>query len=267
MWTFTDDVEEYARRAEAFLLTDPIGNTVQLTVLAGLRSGVEAEGAFFGWWTVDGHVRGATFRTPPHQLNLARMPMDAVAPLIEALHADDHDIPGVGGPRALTEEFAAHWPADVAHVRSERLYELGTLTVPDVPGHGRVAEAGEFGMLVSWFQGFQEDAGLSNRDPSAQVERRLRLGDLMLWEIDGAPVSLAGVSVPVGGMCRIGPVYTPPSCRRRGYGAAVTAFASQSERADRKVLFTDLANPTSNAIYQAIGYEPVGDYAHVVFEG
>lgn len=266
MWTFTEDAEHFASHAHPFLQADPVGNTVPLTVLAAVRTGMPTNGAYFGWWTMDEQVRGAIFRTPPHQLYLAKMPLDAVAPLIDALHASGRDIPDVGGQLELTEEFAAHWPSDVVRVRSERLYELGDLLVPDVPGHGRVAVADDFALLVSWWQGFQEDAGMANHDPVPQVERRLGLGDLMLWEHEGAPVSMAGVSVEVGGVCRIGPVYTPPSCRRRGFGSAVTAYASQSPRAARKVLFTDLANPTSNAIYQEIGYKPIADYAHVVFE-
>ncbi|MFI6323262.1 GNAT family N-acetyltransferase [Nonomuraea sp. NPDC050556] len=267
MWTFTEDVEAFAANAWPFLLADPVANTVALTVLTGVRTGMDMPGAYFGWWTADGQVRGAVFRTPPHQLGMARMPLEAVTPLIESLHAHGRDIPAVGGPLHQVEEFVAHWPSDVAHIRSERLYELRELRVPAVPGHGRVARAEEFGLLVSWYQGFQEDAGLPPTDVVPQVERRLGLGDFVLWEHDGAPVSLAAVSVSVGGVCRIGPVYTPPSCRRRGFGAAVTAFASQSDRAERKVLFTDLSNPTSNAIYQSIGYEPVADYASVSFDG
>lgn len=267
MWTFTEDVEAFARNAWPFLLADPVTNTVPLTVLTGVRAGVDTPGAYFGWWAVDGRVRGAAFRTPPHQLGMAAMPMEAVSPLIDALHAHEYDIPAVGGPLHLVEEFAAHWPADLAHVRSERLYELGELRLPDVSGFGRVAHPEEFGLLVSWYQGFQQDAGLLPQDPVPQVQRRLALGDFVIWEHEGAPVSMAAVSLAVGGVCRIGPVYTPPSCRRRGFGSAVTAFASQSDRAERMVLFTDLSNPTSNAIYQAIGYEPVADYASVRFEG
>ena len=88
MWTFTTDVEEYAAVAEAFLLADPVGNTVPLTVLESIRAGLPADDAYFGWWTSDGEVRGAAFRTPPHPVGLARMPVESIAPLIAALKGE-----------------------------------------------------------------------------------------------------------------------------------------------------------------------------------
>jgi predicted GNAT family acetyltransferase len=69
------------------------------------------------------------------------------------------------------------------------------------------------------------------------------------------------------GVARIGPVYTPPALRGRGYGSAATAAATRDvlEEAAVPVLYTDLANPTSNKIYQQLGYYPVEDRAHVRF--
>lgn len=89
------------------------------------------------------------------------------------------------------------------------------------------------------------------------AERRLAQGLLWLWQDDSEIVWLAGVSQPAAGVARVGPVYTPPARRRRGYGAAVTARASQAGivvGASHVVLYTDLSNPTSNSIYQSIGY-------------
>ncbi|WP_188192279.1 GNAT family N-acetyltransferase [Nonomuraea sp. SYSU D8015] len=264
MWTFTSDVEEYAAVAEPFLLGDPVGNTVPLTVLANLRAGMPAEDARFGWWTVDGEVRGAAFRTPPFPIGLAVMPVEAVAPLVEAL---DREITALVGRAELTDEVC-RLLGPPKRVISERLYRLGTLRVPDVPGRGRPATPADFPLMVSWYQAFGDEVRLPEGDAADRVARRMAGRELFVWEADGVPVSLAGLSPAAGGVCRIGPVYTPPSCRRRGYGAAVTAYASQTglaERCDEVVLFTDLDNPTSNAIYQAIGYEPVSDYAHVTY--
>ena len=89
-------------------------------------------------------------------------------------------------------------------------------------------------------------------------------GGLTLWETAGEPVSMAGLTRPAAGQVRVGPVYTPPAHRGRGYGGAVTAAVSQAARdagAAEVVLFTDLANPTSNALYQRLGYEAVSDRA------
>ncbi|TDD06952.1 GNAT family N-acetyltransferase [Nonomuraea deserti] len=264
MWTFTSEVEEYAAVAEPFLLGDPVRNTVPLTVLANLRAGMPAKDPLFGWWTVDDEVRGAVFRTPPHPIGLFSMPVEAVAPLVEAL---DRELPTLVGPVEVTSE-AVRLLGKPGRTVSERLYRLGTLTVPDVPGRGRIAVPGDFPLLVSWYHAFHDEVEMPAADLAERAAQRLARRELFVWEVDEAPVSFAGLSPAAGGVCRIGPVYTPPSCRRRGYGAAVTAFASRTglaERCEHVVLFTDLDNPTSNAIYQAIGYEPVSDYAHLTY--
>ncbi|WP_043640146.1 GNAT family N-acetyltransferase [Nonomuraea candida] len=264
MWSFTSAVEEYAAVAEPFLLGDPVRHTVALTVLANLRAGMPVTDPLFGWWTAGGEVRGAVFSIPPHPVGLFAVPVEAVEPLVKAL---DGALPVFVGPPEVTGE-AIRLLGRPARVVSERLYRLGTLTVPDVPGRGRLAGPGDFPLLVSWYQAFGAETGMGEGDVVDRVARRLSAGELFVWESQGAPVSLAALSPAAGGVCRIGPVYTPPSCRRRGYGAAVTAYASRTgldERCEQVVLFTDLDNPTSNAIYQAIGYEPVADYAHVSY--
>lgn len=266
MWTFTSDVEAYAGVAEPFLLGDPVRNTVPLTILANLRAGMPAKDPVFGWWRVDGEVRGAVFHTPPHPMGLFAVPVEAVASLVEELNGD---LPMFVGPTEVTAE-ATRLLGTPARVVSERLYRLGTLAVPDVPGLGRPAVPGDFPLLVSWYHAFGDEVAMGEGEVAERVAQRLTGRELFVWEADGAPVSLAALSPACGGVCRIGPVYTPPSRRRRGYGAAVTAYASHiglTERCEQVVLFTDLGNPTSNAIYQAIGYEPVSDYTHVTYDG
>jgi hypothetical protein len=101
------------------------------------------------------------------------------------------------------------------------------------------------------------------------VDRSFRTGSRTwyLWDDEGA-VSVAASGGPTPNGIRIGPVYTPPELRRRGYASAVTAATSQAEldRGRRFIfLFTDLSNPTSNKIYQQIGYEPVIDVDQLTF--
>jgi predicted GNAT family acetyltransferase len=89
----------------------------------------------------------------------------------------------------------------------------------------------------------------------------------VIWE-DGDPVCFAGYGGETPNGARIGPVYTPPEHRRRGYGSVLTADLSQrllDEGRSYCFLYTDSANPTSNRIYQAIGYERVCDSAMYAF--
>src|SRR6202030_728711 len=91
---------------------------------------------------------------------------------------------------------------------------------------------------------------------------------MLLWNHEGRPVSLAGTNRAAAGHARIGPVYTPPDLRGRGFGGASTAAVTQAaldDGADGVVLFTDLANPTSNTLYQRLGYRPLSDWAVLRF--
>ncbi|MFE7609688.1 GNAT family N-acetyltransferase [Streptomyces celluloflavus] len=122
-------------------------------------------------------------------------------------------------------------------------------------------------LLLAWFTAFAEETGASPPRHARAVDDRIAHGRCTLWETGGRPVSLAGVIPTVSGATRIAPVYTPPELRGRGYAGAVTAAVSAASRhsgATELLLFTDLANPTSNALYQRLGYQPVGD--HLVLE-
>src|SRR5438093_1092376 len=102
----------------------------------------------------------------------------------------------------------------------------------------------------------------------ANAERWIAGGRLRLWE-DGVVVSMAGASGPTPNGIRVGAVYTPPDKRRRGYASALVAALSQEQLDTGKkfcFLYTDLANPTSNKIYQDVGYEPVCDIDEYIFE-
>jgi predicted GNAT family acetyltransferase len=146
-----------------------------------------------------------------------------------------------------------------------RLYRLGELIPPQPPpsGAARLASSGDAGLLVDWFIAFVRDTGLHEAgDQTAAVADYLSYGRLTLWEDGGTPVSMAGLSRQVAGMARIAHVYTPAEIRDRGYGSALTSQVSRAvlaAGAAEVLLYTDLANPVSNSIYQRIGYAPVED--------
>ena len=142
-------------------------------------------------------------------------------------------------------------------MRMYRLEELSPLGA--VSGGARQTGANERRLLTEWLEHFQAEATRDRPgEPAAStVDRRLAAAELLLWWDRGRPVSLAGHSSPAAGVARVGPVYTPPEHRRHGYGAAITASVTEAALrggAQHVVLYTDLANPTSNSIYQAIGY-------------
>ena len=133
----------------------------------------------------------------------------------------------------------------------------------------RVGTAADADLLVAWYHAFAADAGETS---PANVERivadRIEFGGLTLWEVDGTPVAMAGAVRPVAGSVRVAPVYTPRELRGRGYAGAVTAEVTRqalAAGADEVLLFTDLANPTSNALYQRLGYREVQDQLVLTF--
>ena len=288
-WQTTGDVTEFLALAGEYLARERARNTVILSVSEQLRvnparysrpagtGGHQAlPGPLFGWWSDrSGAVSGAFLHTPPHPLLLTAVPVDVAADLATVLA--DRPLRGVNGYQEAAEAFAAAWRAGAVGGRAAvhrrmRLYRLGELTwpAPAPDGAPRVAADSDIPLLTGWFTAFaaevhDPDAG---EDHAAAVRDRLSHGGVTVWEAGGEPVSIAGVSPPVAGMLRVGPVYTPPEFRGHGYASAVTAAVSLRAReagAAEILLYTDLANPTSNSIYQRIGYRPVEDRLVLAF--
>ncbi len=225
----------------------------------------------------DDRVVLAGVMTPPWNLVLSWTDEPAaLATMAADLDASGVDPPGATGPVDTARAFAALWCQPRGLVSqlavAERIYRLERVIPPvGVPGQIRAATEADRDLLSSWVDAFLTEAhAQSNRDEATVlVDRSFRSGTRTwyLWE-DGGPVSLAASSGKTPNGIRIGPVYTPPEHRRRGYASAVTATTSQIEldKGRRYVfLFTDLANPTSNKIYKQIGYEPVIDVDQLRF--
>ena len=225
----------------------------------------------------DGLVLAATM-TPPHNLVVYghRGDLDAAAQALAAeLLREGWSIPGVLGPaeaaRLLVERLGeaggwSHW------LRTrERVYELRAVQTP-VPGRGRLRPVvtAEARLAARWWHEFSREIQ-QEADP-AMVERMARLrvadGDLYFWD-DGQPVSMACRTRPTKNGISIGPVYTPPQMRQRGYAAACVAELSRLLLASGLnfcALFANRANPVAVHVYEHIGYRPVCDYDDYVFD-
>ena len=276
-WHITGDLAQFLTRAGEFLRSRPALHTVHLTVTEALRSrGLRIYGEgdpVFGVLERDGEVRAAFFRTPPGRLMLTPLAAGEAIGLAAQLALRGDKLPGVMAELDTAAEFAKEWgrrtdsTADL-HAR-QRLYRLGELTPPHPvpPGRPRIATANDREQLTRWYVEFTEATGESgtSQDPGEWADARIAYGGITLWETpDGTPVSMAGITTKVAGQVRVAPVYTPADLRGRGYAGAVTAEVSRMARAanaEEVLLFTDLANHTSNALYQRLGYRPVEDFA------
>jgi predicted GNAT family acetyltransferase len=227
----------------------------------------------------DGDVVAAALMTPPFNVVLSWTDDPQAIPALSGeLTRARIAVPGITASPDIARAFADAWTephGQIAHrTMAERIYRLERVTPPTgVPGTLRIADGADRELLQSWSRAFLLEAlGRADEQEARNVvDGALRTGTrtFYLWEHDGRPVSMAGVTGPTPHGIRVGPVYTPPADRGHGFASAVTAAASQAQLDQGRrfvFLFTDLQNPTSNKIYQAIGYEPVIDIDQWSFE-
>ncbi|MEU0074549.1 GNAT family N-acetyltransferase [Streptomyces sp. NPDC006332] len=274
-WHRTEDLDRFLDRAGDFLRSRPAAHTVMLSVTEAVRR--RGPGAYgdeppvYGTLERDGVVRAAYLQTPPYPLQVTALTTEGADSLAAHLAGLGHLVPGVGGERETAAAFATAWQdrtgATVSLRERQRLYRLDTLTVPEPApaGRARIATASDQPQLAKWYDEFMEAVGEPGIDAGSWADARIAYGGATFWETpDGTPVAMAGVTPRIAGQVRVAPVYTPAELRGQGYAGAVTAEVSRAARdagADEVLLFTDLANPTSNALYQRIGYRPVSDFA------
>jgi predicted GNAT family acetyltransferase len=272
-----DDPAEFLEAASPLLQADEARHNLILGIAGTLRDHPSHYPNYGLWLAEDGsETFGAALLTPPHNLVLARPREDSA---LEALAVGiDSELPGVVAAQPEAGRFAAAWAARTgATPRTQRAQGVFALERVEPPvatsGRWRDAGAGDRPLLLDWFRAFMEEAiGETPDDESTAhvVDHRLQAGEagVSLWE-DGRTVSLAAYGNPTPNGIRIGPVYTPPEHRRHGYASALVAALSERLLAERRFcfLFTDLANPTANRIYEQIGYRRVCEAAEIVFEG
>jgi predicted GNAT family acetyltransferase len=282
--TLHPDASAFLAVASGWLERDPVVNNIVATnVLMRLGGPLlgEAQPVLITVADSGGALVGAAVRTPPRSLLLAGVPTDvalAVADFIAELRSAGvpaAELPGVVGPVTAAEPFAAHWSAVTGHAgrveMRQRAFRLDRVRPPTgISGRFRLATEADLDLCFGWMVDFQSEA--LPQQPKVYRERiahTISDGRMGLWEDGGRPVSMVGRTMPAAGVIRIGPVYTPPELRRHGYGSACTAEVSRralESGATACTLTTDLANPTSNAIYQRIGYYPVVDGVSVLFD-
>lgn len=224
----------------------------------------------------EGKLIVAAVMTPPFRLIVTSHQQEAggSAPVLLVQHLREHGwpVPGVMGPAPLSDLFAEVWTSLTGEGSSlrthERLFEL-THVIPPRPGPGALREAhpGDLALVMRWVKAFHQEAlriSLSDEEALSWSQARLDNGQVYFWVLpDGIPVSLIATTRPISRVISIAPVYTPPELRGHGYASRSVAALSQhllDSGWQRCSLFTDLSNPTSNRIYQQVGYRPVCDF-------
>ena len=222
----------------------------------------------------DKTIIGVAIRTPPYGLLLSKM-VDLVAAeaLAQDIYNQQKSLPNVSSFPKEAKAFSDVWKT--LTTQSDQLtmdliiHQLTQVQpIPKSSGFLRLATESDRSFLIQWHDDFTQEVMHTTPINSEQiVNSNLSQKSLYFWE-DVVPVSMAAAkgSPPNGG--RIGPVYTPPNYRKKGYASSCVAALSQKlldQGCRACFLFTDKDNPTSNHIYQMIGYQPICDWHQYSF--
>ena len=275
------DVRDFLALAGSFLEAREAEHNLMLGICTNLRARPYGSlPPYFAVVSAGDRVVAAALRTPPFNLVLSLVDDPAaLALLAEDVHREYSELPGALGEKAIAREFVRLWEARTATAATLKTAERNfqcTRVVPARPVDGGLRDAAprDRDVIASWLAAFtrealREEADIAQGARLADVWLEARERRLYVWEADGRVVSMCGTSGETPNGIRIGAVYTPPELRGRGYASACVAAVTQAQL-DRGrrfcFLFTDLANPTSNKVYRAIGYEPVCDVDEYRFE-
>lgn len=215
-----------------------------------------------------GAVTGIAQCTTDGRAYLAAVPPPGIPAVADALSALDGPLTCVEGPAESVDAFLAHWSATTGGTHhpdyTARLYALNTPHQPTAPGEPRPATAADLAWCLRMTQEFAAETKSSRGISRAVAERQIEAGMWWLWEREGVASAFVARQTEAFGWARIGPVYTPPSARGNGYASALSAAVAARIRAEgaEVCLYADVANPTSNKIYRAIGFEAVCDFVN-----
>jgi predicted GNAT family acetyltransferase len=266
---FFDNAEDMLKRADAFLLRREAENNLLLGITGRMKR-LNEEPNLLCVVEEGGEAVMAAAQAKKWNAVVTRGSARAIDLMVHEILAKPQaaEVPGVTGPAETAAAFANAWRATTGVSFTQhtwlRIYETRDLIPPrPVPGAMSPATRDDLDLITDWMIEFSKQLGDQNPVHRDEVQERFNAGHYFLWRDRGAVVSIAGWAGPTPSGVRINSVYTPPQFRNHGYASAnVAALTQHLLDGDRKLvfLFTDLKNPTSNSIYQTIGFRPVCDF-------
>lgn len=265
--------------AEPFLLKNEAENNLTLGLIGAFKRTIPAANVYTAALEADGELAMTLLMTPPHNLILSFnedvMTENLLHETIRTLVMKDLHIPGVVGERKWTEAFAKIWSAETEDraeiVMEQKIYRLQEVTeLKRSDGEFVLAELGHLPLLTEWmmdFMNYTNEPPITALQAAGRMKQFIAEKSVFLWMADDKPVSMAKKSRSTkNGIC-VSLVYTPDEFRGKGYASSCVAELSELLLKDFSfcTLYTDLANPTSNSIYQKIGYQPIQDSIMITF--
>lgn len=269
-----DNIQEFWHSTQAYLLQHQVENNVLLSISHTLLHNPERYlgKPYLAIVQTSGEIVAVAIRTPHQKLILSKAQnMDALRLIAQDLRQEQ--LPGSMGLAFEAEIFSRTWQALTGQFYQRsvvmKIYQLTTVQrVSTARGYLRLATEDDRSVLIKWLSAFLSEIDEAvSEDVEHQVDHRLKQQNTYFW-VDSTPVSVASSKQVLPTIGRINLAYTPPEYRRKGYATACVAALSQKlldQGCRHCFLIADLANPTANHIYQAIGYRPQGDWHEYSF--
>jgi predicted GNAT family acetyltransferase len=271
--------QQFEDKAKPFLTENEDVYSLFYGVLQGIKAG-RYENPFMATIEVNDRIVALFQMTPPHPLNLIiidETKTDDILTLVaHELSKRKLPIQSAVGVKSVVTAFSEKWQETTKCVArllmDQGLYRLDQVdqSLEKNPGSWRYATKDEAPLLAQWFKAFEKDTGLKNSPVEAikeKVNQFLADEEVFFWEDQGKIVSMMKKARPSERGVTVSFVYTPPQERKKGYARTMVAAGSEEllKTYDFCVLYTDMMNPTSNKIYQEIGYRKIADSIHIEF--
>lgn len=200
--------------------------------------------------------------------------------LVEFIIESKLTFPGIVGPSISAEAFARIYSKltnkKYKQAMGQKIYENIKVKAPlSIMGQAQLAEDTHIDLVAHWLLEFAQES-LPHEPTTIEktmmlMSTKIKNKEVYIWfDENKNPVSMCCVARPTQNGIAINAVYTPKNKRKQGYASAVVAHATQIMLDQGKkfcVLYTDILNPTSNKIYQDIGYvEVASSKQYLIFE-
>ncbi|MGD6843402.1 GNAT family N-acetyltransferase [Bacillus infantis] len=271
-FTVYENPQEFLQKTEGFLLKREAENNLPLGLLYQAADADSLyENPFFALIEREDETLAVLIMTPPHYLiwSAGDIPDDAAAFALRGLLKRNISFPGIVAPKETAHKVEAEWTqlagAGSELVMDQRIYILDKVNdLPYAGGTLALASEKDEELVAGWISAFSRatpENTLSLEEGRKKARQFIAERSVYLWLEDGRPVSMAKKARPTQNGVVVNLVYTPDEERKKGFASACVAALSRELLKSYKFcsLYTDLANPTSNHIYQEIGYKPAAD--------
>lgn len=279
-FTKFEDPYVFGEKVEPYLQQHEDVYSLFYGVLQGIKAG-RYENPYMATLTVDGELLAIFQMTPPHPFNMVIIVEERLEEILDAvineLLSSNIIVPSVISLKPWAFRFAEKWRertgSDFKIGMDQGLYRIDELTegLEHSSGSWRFASNEDAPLIGEWYHRFGEDAGLAP-SPDKEVREKVQMfidaGEVFVWEDEGKVVSMMKKARPTAHGVTVSMVFTPRDERRKGYARTLVYYATEEllKEYDFCVLYTDMLNPTSNKIYQEIGYRKIADSVELEFE-